>query len=195
MLLYNIRMKIEKGYIMKKSIIALAVSASLLGGCASINPFTEPTAEEKVVNKIEFLATNGGIKLEFDGDKWVSIESTGIAEVTSDRINSAHEAYHAATLRAQRNLSEYLNNKLDSKTTLDAISQIVDSDDVAKPSSDTIAYNLTESISKESHSMLNGLYVTERKYDEEEKLVSVTVKVTPQSLRASAAVRTSMGNK
>jgi hypothetical protein len=188
-------MKIEKGYIMKKSIIALAVSASLLGGCASMNPFSEPTPEEKVVNKIEFLATNGGIKLEFDGDQWVSIESTGIAEVTSDRINSAHEAYHAATLRAQRNLAEYLNNDVNSKTTLDAISKIVDSDDVAQPNSDTLAYNLTESISKESHAMLNGLYVIDRKYDEDEKLVSVTVKVTPESLRASQQVKTAMGNK
>ena len=188
-------MKIEKGYIMKKTILAVAVSASLLGGCASINPFSEPTPEEKVVNKIEFLATNGGIKLEFDGSNWKSIESTGIAEVTSDRINSAHEAYHAATLRAQRNLAEYLNNDLRSKTTLDAISKIVDSDDVAQPNSDTLAYNLTESISKESHALLNGLYVIDRKYDEDEKLVSVTIKVTPESLRASQQVKTAMGNK
>ena len=180
---------------MKKSILALAISATLLGGCASMNPFAEPTAEQKVVNKIEFLATNGGIKLEFDGDKWKSIESTGIAEVTSDRINSAHEAYHAATLRAQRNLAEYLDNDLRSKTTLEAISKIVDSDTVDQPNSDTLAYNLTESINKESRAMLNGLYVVDRKYDEDEKLVSVTIKVTPESLRASQQVKTAMGNK
>lgn len=180
---------------MKKSFIALAVSTALLGGCASMNPWHEPTAEEKVVNKIEFLATNGGIEVEFSGSQWVSLETTGIAEVSSERMNSAHEAYQAATLRAQRNLAEYLNNELKSKTTLDAISKIIDSDDVAQPNSDTLSYNLTESISKESHAMLNGLYVTERKYDADEKLVSVTLKVTPESLKAASQIKTAMGNK
>jgi len=183
---------------MKKSIIAVAVTAALLSGCAS-NPFSKTEseiAEQKVVNKIEFLATNGGINLEFtDSGQWKRIQSTGVAEVTSDRINSAHEAYAVATLRAQRNLAEYLNNELRSKTTLDAVSNIIESDEISKPSSDTLAYNLTETISKESHAMLNGLHVVERKYDEDEKLVSVTIEVTPESLKAAHVVRADIGGK
>lgn len=180
---------------MKKSIIAVAVAGAILSGCAS-NPFSktdEEIALKQTVNKIEFLAQNGGIELEFtDSGQWTKIQSTGIAEVSSNRLNSAHEAYAVATLRAQRNLAEYLNNDLRSKTNLDAISEIIDSDDVAKPNSDTLTYNLTESISKESHAMLNGLYVVERKFDEDEKLVSVTIEVTPKSLKASHMVKTAM---
>ena len=181
---------------MKKSIIAVAVAGVLLSGCASMNPWSktdEEIAASQTVNKIEFLAQNGGIDLEFtNGGQWTKIQSTGIAEVSSNRMNSAHEAYSVATLRAQRNLAEYLNNDVQSKTTLDAISQIIDSDDVAKPNSDTLTYNLTENISKESHAILNGLYVVERKFDEDEQLVSVTIEVTPKSLKASHMVKTAM---
>lgn len=180
---------------MKKSILAMAIATSLvMSGCSSMNPFSKTETEkqeELAVSKIEFLKSKGGIKLEFTEDgKWVKLQSTGTAETVSKNPNGAHEAYRVATLRAQRNISEFLNTDVRSKTMVDAVSTLNVGDvENLKKDNNELVYKLIENITQDSHAMVVGMYVVKRDFDEDNKMVSVTIEVTQKSVQASQQLK------
>jgi hypothetical protein len=108
---------------MKKSALAMALVAVFTVGCASKGSPPTPT---KVENKLEqtpdikkaeaeFLEATGTVQLQFgeDGD-WVAIKTTGTAPINFNHPQGREDAFMLATMRAKRNLVEFITNDVKS---------------------------------------------------------------------------------
>ena len=108
---------------MKKSALAMALVAVFTVGCATKGSPPTPT---KVENKLEqtpdikkaeaeFLEATGTVQLQFseDGD-WLVIKTTGTAPVNFNHPQGREDAFMLATMRAKRNLVEFLTNDVKS---------------------------------------------------------------------------------
>lgn len=108
---------------MKKSVLAMALVAVFTVGCASKGSPPSPT---KVENKLElkpdlkkaeaeFLEVAGTVQLQFseDGD-WVAIKTSGTAPINFNHPQGREDAFMLATMRAKRNLVEFLTNDVKS---------------------------------------------------------------------------------
>lgn len=117
---------------MKIKTLALAItSALLLAGCngtTEIKPDKDPSAE---VNKPKPVSTvfnrpKGPTQIEFGIDgRFVSITATGTAPISGNNAYSIEQAVTVATLRAKRNLSEFLTEDMKTQRTINVISHTV----------------------------------------------------------------------
>jgi hypothetical protein len=119
---------------MKKSILTLAVLAIFATGCAS-NKAPEPVA--KVENRLEqkpdikkaeaeFLETAGTVQLQFsDEGEWLLIKTSGTAPINFNHAQGREDAFILATMRAKRNLIEFLQNDVKSGKVTENITKSV----------------------------------------------------------------------
>jgi hypothetical protein len=103
-----------------------------------------------------------------------------------------------ATMRAKRNIVEFINQDLKSNKTTDTITKAlaknVSSDDEnSKQRAANIATEITEKISVQADGILKGVYVVERKVSSDKRYVVVTVQVDQRSMKAARQVRMAMG--
>jgi len=119
---------------MKRSLISLAVVAVFTTGCSSFgNKAPEPVV--KVENKLEqkpeikkaeaeFLESAGTVQLQFsDEGEWLVIKTVGTAPINFNHAQGRDEAFMLATMRAKRNLVEFLNNDVKSGKASENISK------------------------------------------------------------------------
>jgi hypothetical protein len=104
---------------------------------------------------------------------------------------------NVATMRAKRNIVEFINQDLKSTKTTDTITKAlaknVSSDDEnSKQRASNIASEITEKISVQSDGILKGVYVVERKLSSDKRYVVVTVQVDQRSMKAARQVRLAM---
>ncbi len=107
---------------MKMKLLTVAILAALATGCASnkVEPVT------KVENKLEqtpdikkaeaeFLEATGTVQLQFSeqGD-WLVIKTTGTAPINFNHPQGREDAFMLATMRAKRNLVEFITNDVKS---------------------------------------------------------------------------------
>jgi hypothetical protein len=112
--------------------LAIAVTGALLiagcNGTTEIKPDKDPSAE---VNKPKPVSTvfnrpKGPTQIEFGMDgQFVSITATGTAPIAGNNAYSIEQAVTAATLRAKRNLSEFLTEEMNTQRTINVISHTV----------------------------------------------------------------------
>jgi len=199
-----------------------AVAAMVIGlaGCSS-TPKNPTDATPGRTADVEFLEANGPLTLTFD-DKgnWVSIKSSATAPLVNNAPEGVEIAFKTATMRAKRNLTEFMANDVKSTKSVQTISKSylkniaqVDStnesntagedEDAASNSqatkesrqkANTIAQTVRERIDDNSQAILKGVQVTERKVSKEQQHVSVTIVVTQQSIKGAEQVRKAMGN-
>lgn len=154
---------------MKNGIISMAVLALFVTGCASNKQAPAPVA--KVENKLEtkpdirkaeaeFLETAGTVQLQFseEGD-WLLIKTSGTAPINFNHAQGREDAFLLATMRAKRNLVEFLNNDIKSgkaveNVTKTALKDIVTSNgsENSKRSKDTKSDELFGSDTEVDHS-------------------------------------------
>lgn len=117
---------------MKHTVIALAVIAAVgVSGCASNK--VEPVS--KVENKLEmkpdipkseatFLTESGTVTLEFAEDgSWLVVKATATAPVNFNHSQGRDDAFTIATMRAKRNLAEFLNNDVKSDKVTESLTR------------------------------------------------------------------------
>jgi hypothetical protein len=119
---------------MKKSILTLAVLAIFATGCAS-NKAPEPVAkvENRLEQKpdikkaeVEFLETAGTVQLQFsDEGEWLLIKTSGTAPINFNHAQGREDAFILATMRAKRNLIEFLQNDVKSGKVTENITKSV----------------------------------------------------------------------
>jgi len=119
---------------MKKSILTLAVLAIFATGCAS-NKAPEPVAkvENRLEQKpdikkaeVEFLETAGTVQLQFsDEGEWLLIKTSGTAPINFNHAQGREDAFILATMRAKRNLIEFLQNDVKSGKVTEIITKSV----------------------------------------------------------------------
>lgn len=206
----------------KSSLIFSAVAAMVIGLAGCSNTPKNPTdATPGRTADVEFLEANGPLTLTFD-DKgnWVSIKSSATAPLVNNAPEGVEIAFKTATMRAKRNLTEFMANDVKSTKSVQTISKSylkniaqVDSANESKTAGEdedaasnsqatkesrqkanTIAQTVRERIDDNSQAILKGVQVTERKVSKEQQHVSVTIVVTQQSIKGAEQVRKAMGN-
>jgi hypothetical protein len=214
---------------MKMKLITVAILAALATGCASnkVEPVTK--VENKLEQKpdvkkaeAEFLETNGTLQIQFSEEgEWLVIKTVGTAPINFNHAQGREDAFMLATMRAKRNLVEFMSNDVKSAKTAENIAKtslrdIVtntnnesrnrkvdpDSDDDGsvggmasaedRRRANRIAQSVTESMSDNSQAILRGAFVAKREVSRENNMVSVTIQVSKKSINASANLRTMM---
>lgn len=109
---------------MKQGIISMAVLALFVTGCASNKEVPAPVTkiENKLESKpdikkaeVEFLETAGTLQLQFSEEgEWLLIKTSGTAPINFNHAQGREDAFLLATMRAKRNLVEFLNNDVKS---------------------------------------------------------------------------------
>jgi hypothetical protein len=215
---------------MNRSILAVALVAVLAAGCASQKPAPVTEIKDKLEQKpdiskaeAEFMSVTGTLQLQFSEDgQWILIKSSGTAPVNFNHPQGREDAFMLATMRAKRNLAEFLSNDLRStkvtenltKTSLrDLVTsnnsekrdrkKSVNEDDDNLPEgaqvseeerrrANRIAQSVTESITDSSQAILRGAFIATREINRDNNMVVVTMQVSRKSINAAAQVRTMM---
>jgi uncharacterized protein with gpF-like domain len=179
---------------MKKLIVVAAVLA--LSACSSTKLATDNPSSEAV----KFTQDFGKVEVTFnDKGEWESLKSSATSAVPIGVDAGLEQGMNVANMRAKRNIVEFINQDLKSKTTTDAITKslsknISEDDTASKQRAANIAEEITEKISVESNGILKGVYVLERKVSSDTKYVVVTVQVDKRSMNAARQLRVAMGN-
>jgi hypothetical protein len=179
---------------MKKLIIALAVLS--LAACSS----TKLSDVDSTSNDaVKFTQDFGKVEVTFnDKGDWESLKSSATSSVPINVDLGLEQGMNVATMRAKRNIVEFINSDLKSNKTSDTITKalaknVASDDESSKQRAANIATEITEKISVQADGILKGVYIVDRKVSPDQKTVSVTVAVDKRSMRAARQLRVAMG--
>ena len=207
---------------MKKMILGFVVALSV-AGCASTSMQSNGFSTDQPLKTAdaEFLEANGPLKLTFDEKgRWLTIETSATAPLSFDAGEGRELAFKIATMRAKRNLTEFLSNDLKSSKSLRAISKSylksvgqTDSNNVSgyteddgesdgsqnqqqtrelRQKANTIASTVRESIDDNAQFILKGVFISSRKVSRDGSHVSVSIRVSQQSMSTASSIRRQM---
>ena len=207
---------------MKKLIISLILVIGVVG-CAATTKQANNDAQDlqSKTADAEFLEANGPLKLSFDEKgRWLTIETSATAPLSFDAAEGRELAFKIATMRAKRNLVEFLSNDLKSSKSLRTISKSylksvgqTDSNntngyaeddgenDVSqnqqqtrelRQKANTIASTVRESIDDNAQFILKGVFISSRKVSRDGSHVSVSIRVSQQSMSTANSIRQQM---
>lgn len=179
---------------MKKLIIVAAILA--LSACSSTKLISDTPSSDAV----KFTQDFGKVEVTFnDKGEWESLKSSATSSVPINADAGLEQGMNVALMRAKRNIVEFINQDLKSKTTTDTITKaleknVAEDDLKSKQQAANIASEITEKIAVESNGILKGIYIVERKISSDAKTVVVTVQVDKRSMNAARQLRVAMGN-
>jgi hypothetical protein len=178
-----------------KKILSIAVLALAVSACS-----TTKLAEVDPVSKdaVKYTQDFGKVEVTFNDDTWTEIKSTATAAIPINDDAGLEQAMNIATMRAKRNIVEFMNTDLKNNKTVDVITnslakEVSDNDQKSKERAANIATKVTEKMVEESNGIVRGSYIKERKISSDTRVVSVTVQVDKKSIRAASQIRASMG--
>ena len=199
-----------------------------LVGCASFDksgvgkagkPASDaPSAQGKALSspiRANFPRPGGKVALEYGDGRWVSIASVASAPVGGAGQASVEQAVSVATLKARRNLAEFMGGELQTSRSLRVISRGVqrsvsgassrqtsevssdeEIDDRAEATLDSshekVAQTVRESISQRSAAILKGVMTTREDHDREAGTVTVEITASQRSIDAARSIRQEM---
>jgi len=166
--------------------------------------------------RASFSRPGGKVALEFGDDgHWLSISSVASAPVSGSSQASVEQATTVATLKARRNLAEFMGGELQSSRSLRIISRGVQraqsgggSQQVSEVSSDEdidgraeatvetshekIAQTVRETVTQRSAAILKGVMTTRESHDRESGIVTVEIMASQRSIDAARSIRQEM---
>ncbi|HET8687802.1 MAG TPA: hypothetical protein VFM18_14215 [Methanosarcina sp.] len=169
---------------MRYFIIAVVLA---LSACASKPKVVEQAAPQPSIEQITTGFTGTGVQVTFTKDgTWKKITSTASASIQGDDFEAQTNAGTIATMRARRQISEFLNLRISSKKTFETISDSMkanqasssmdaESDAASKEQSSKATQHLVDSIQQTSSAILSGTIVQSEYVDAEKKTVTVVV--------------------
>ena len=207
---------------MKHRLITLALIVALVA-CSSASKFraTDNGAFGKTVTA-KFVEQNGPLLLTFDErGHWQAIESSATAPVSNNAAEGLELAFKIATMRAKRNLVEFLSNDVKSTKSIQTISKTylkhlaqTDSGNATDTGNDEeeqnnnrqaarevrqrankLAMIVSERIDDNSQQIIKGVLVVSRKFSDDGTHVSVTIRVTQSGIRTADIMRMQMENR
>lgn len=171
----------------KVFIVALAV---FLSACKSVPLDDNYPSKDAIRYTQEF----GKVEVTYtDEGDWLEIKSTASANVVNSEDAALEQAMNVATMRAKRNIVEFMTTQLQSKKSLDSITDSLTKDGDEKEKNSKIAVQIVEKITEQSDGILRGVYVVDRKVSSDSKTVAVIVRVDKRSMRAANNIKRSMG--
>ena len=155
---------------MNNAIVSLIVV--FLFGCASVSSDSRNFTSEFVGGDLKVTYNKKG---EFE-----SISSKATAYVTNNLPNSRDQAVTIATLKARRQIAEFLKTEVQSERFLVTVSKSVQETETINQIGDNkesanIAYNVRESIRQRSNAILQGTYLQSENFNPDTKIVTVVV--------------------
>jgi hypothetical protein len=176
--------------ILSIAVIALAVSACSTTKLADVDPVSK--------DAVKYTQDFGKVEVTFNNDTWTEIKSTATAAIPINDDAGLEQAMNIATMRAKRNIVEFMTTELKNNKTVDVMTnslakEVSDNDQKSKEKAANIATKVTEKMVEDSNGILRGSYVKERKVSSDTRVVSVVVQVDKRSIRAASQLRASMG--
>lgn len=165
------------------------VTAALLG-CQSV---TKDSSSDQAIQVLQ-----GGLSIVYKSSgEFESLTSTATAPVISDLPSAKDEAVTVATLRARRQISEFLNAEIDSEQFTENLTNSVQQSSEVLGTKDKavqgkIVTQLKETIRQKSSSILKGTNVESAIYDPTSKTVTVKVSTGTQSTTTSRTLQNLM---
>jgi hypothetical protein len=123
----------------------------------------------------------GDLKVTYNKKgEFESISSKATAYVTNDLPNTRDQAVTIATLKARRQIAEFLKTEIQSERFLVTVSKSIQDTETVNQAGDNkesakIAYNVRESIRQRSSSILQGTYLLSESFNPDTKTVTVVV--------------------
>jgi hypothetical protein len=160
-----------------------------LVGCSSTKSITSVSSE--------FIG--GDLKITYDKNgEFESISSKATAQVSNTLPNAKDQAVTIATLKARRQISEFLKVDIQSERFLVTISKSLQETNMTNQMGDNkegakIAYNLRESIRQRSSSILQGTYLQSESFNSDTNLVTVVISAGKKESKLVKDVKKSVG--
>lgn len=181
---------------MKKLIIIAAIAATMTG-C-----MTQPVNEsvEATEAAVKYTQEFGRVEVTFTSKgEWENLTSTGTSAIPLNDNLAFEQAMNVATMRAKRNIVEFIQTDLKSSKTTEAITNALAKDvrgelGKTKERAGSIATNIQEKIAVEANGIIKGSYVIERKVSSDGTMAVVTLQVDKQSMRAAKLMRSAFGS-
>jgi hypothetical protein len=140
----------------------------IMVGC-STNPKNESTVSSDFLGgNLKIIYTKSG---EFE-----SIQSISSVKVTSDLPSAKEEAVSIATLRARRQIAEFLNTEVSSDRFITTVTKTLQDSETSseansKNLNSKIANEVKETIRQKSFALLKGTFVESEIYDPNSKTI------------------------
>ncbi len=167
--------------------------------CVLFSIFIAGCSSTKKSDSVESTFIGGDLIITYDKrGEFESIRSKATANVTTDLPNSKDQAISIATLKARRQISEFLKVDIQSERFLVTISKSLQEANLENQIGDSkegskIAYNLRESIRQRSNSILQGTYLQSESFNPETKLVTVVISAGKKENKLLKDVKKSVG--
>lgn len=181
---------------MKKLILAVAIAATLSACSTTKTVDLDPVSKDAVKYTQEF----GRVEVTFtDKGDWESLKSTGTSAIPLSDNAALEQAMNVATMRAKRNIVEFIQTDLQSSKSHEAITtalakDVSSEDGKAKERAGTIATNIQEKITVEANGIVKGVYILERKISSDKTMAVVTLQVDKRSMNAARQLRSVFGS-
>lgn len=174
---------------MKRLLLAL-FSVTLLFGCSSTPQKDGSVSSEFLGGNLKITYTKSG---EFE-----SLSSISSVKVTSDLPSAKEEAVSIATVRARRQIAEFLNTEVNSERFVSTVTKTLqDSVTITGDNSTTlnskIANEVKETIRQRSNALLKGTFVESEVFDPNTKSITVIVRAGSKESGAAQGIRKIMG--
>lgn len=180
-----------------KNLVIVATIALALSACSTTKiSDAEPVSPEAT----KFVQDFGKVEVTFnDKGEWTQIKSSATSAVPINEDLGLEQGMNVATMRAKRNIVEFIQSDLKSSKTTDTITKalaknVSEDDTASKQRAANIATEITEKISVDANGILKGVYVVERKVSSDNRTVVVVVQVDKRSMNAARQLRASFGN-
>ena len=162
---------------MNKAYLLILFVALFISACTSATELEGTKVKAPI--RTEFLG--GSLTIAYDKEgEFQSITSVSTSKVTSKLPTAVEEAIKIATLKARRQIAEFINVELKSDNFTSSVSdslqasQTSDGEDKSK-FRNTIALKVRENITQKSSQILKGTIVQSEKHDAKKDQVIVTV--------------------
>lgn len=171
-----------------KTSISFLFLMLLLVGCSSA-----PKKEDSGTASSEFVG--GGITLVYSKKgQLLGVSSRATANASGKLQNSVDQAVAVATLKARRQIAEFISTEITSNRFVTTISSDLQrsSDDgveLNKEGATNIALELRETIRQRSNQLLKGTVVDKETYDADSGIVTVVVRAGSAERKAADALR------
>jgi hypothetical protein len=200
---------------MKSKAILSVLIVCLVSGCAGPKSAdVSAYAEELKANSrpppshvgvSAFEGPTGLVKVSFDSDgNWESISTVANAAMADQTNYARQHAVTVATLKAKRNLSEFLGSQIKSKKTLNVLSESAQKGlskegqaqggEVIDPAAFKLAEKVQEEIVESSNAILKGLIVIDLGMDESGTNVIIEVKADPKLINSAKRISFDMNS-
>ena len=179
-----------------KKMILVAAMAAVLSACSTTKTVDlDPVSKDAVKYTQEF----GKVEVTFnDKGEWESLKSTGTSAIPLSDNAALEQAMNVATMRAKRNIVEFIQVDLQSSKSHEAITNalakdVSADDNKSRERAGNIATKIQEKITTQADGLLKGVYITDRKISGDKTMAVVTVTVDKRSMRAAQQVRVAFG--